>query len=118
MPKLLLKIDLESSEEKFSYKVNGYIKDNTIYYIGEDKVKTSYDYKNDILTRESEEYIMEYIFDKDNSFVSIKDKKLLNKFRLGLTDILIKKANHNLELEYKIEENKIKYKIEVENEYN
>ena len=38
MPKLLLKIDLESSEEKFSYKVNGYIKDNTIYYIGEDKV--------------------------------------------------------------------------------
>ena len=114
MPKLLLKIDLESSEEKFSYKVNGYIKDNTIYYIGEDKVKTSYDYKNDILTRESEEYIM----DKDNSFVSIKDKKLLNKFRLGLTDILIKKTNHNLELEYKIEENKIKYKIEVENEYN
>ena len=85
MPKLLLKIDLESSEEKFSYKVNGYIKDNTIYYIGEDKVKTSYDYKNDILTRESEEYIMEYIFDKDNSFVSIKDKKLLNKFTLCLS---------------------------------
>ena len=27
MPKLLLKIDLESSEEKFSHKVNGYIKD-------------------------------------------------------------------------------------------
>ena len=34
MPKLLLKIYLESSEEKFSYKVNGYIKDDIIYYIG------------------------------------------------------------------------------------
>lgn len=118
MPKLLLKIYLENSEEKISYKVNGYIKDDIIYYIGEDKVKTSYDYKNDILTRESKEYCMEYIFDKDNSFVTIEDKNLMNKFRLGLTDILIKKINHNLELEYKIEENKIKYKIEVENEYN
>jgi len=93
---------------KVKIKINDYIIenkgiiDNEILIVNDNETKLSYDYKNNTLKRENNDYII--VLDFDNKKVKYNLKEVNNEFSNKLT--ILKLTNHNkqVNIKYEIEE--------------
>jgi len=93
---------------KVKIKINDYIIenkgiiDNEILIVNDNETKLSYDYKNNTLKRENNDYII--VLDFDNKKVKYNKKEVNNEFSNKLT--ILKLTNHNkqVNIKYEIEE--------------
>lgn len=118
MPKINIKVTIINNDKKLEQKYNAIFhpKENEIVYQEEDKTITKLKIENEKikLRRNNNELEMEYIFHEHTpSKAEIKVKSLNKILNLELKTEKIIKKGKNIELFYKLEEDKFQYKLEV-----
>ncbi len=116
MPKINIKITLKTKEQTIEnkYKAIFHPETNIIIYQEEDKTKTQFDLRNLRLRRENENLWMEYFFkEQEKTRGTIKVKKLKQDLQVNIQTKKIMQQNKNIEIEYQLEDEKYKYKLEV-----
>lgn len=110
-------VSIESVDSKDSYKVEVHddIEKETLFYKEEDKTITSFDYKNNILTRDNEKMKLTYYFllnykTKNKIFIKDLDKEL----EVEVITRKLEKSENYIEVVYEIENNKFTYRIDKE----
>ena len=111
MPKIKVKVTIKNSETKDILETTAIIEENTIKYQEKDFTKVTFNYKENKLIRENDQMKMIYYFDNTKES-TILIKEYDRRISLSLkTDKLTKKDN-NLEIEYRIDNEKFEYRIE------
>ena len=111
MPKIDIEVTIKNSEITDSYKVKAIINDSVIKYKEPDDTTVLFDYKENILTRENDQMKMIYNFNsKEDSIILVKDYN--RHINLVIETIKLKKKDNNLEIEFKIDNEKFTYRIE------
>ena len=88
--------------------------ENSIVYKEEDKTTSKIELTNQRLRRENEKIFMEYTFDEEKETKGIVTVKSLQKtLELNLKTRKIDKENQNIEINYVLENDEYKYKLEV-----
>ncbi len=110
-------ISIESIDSKDNYKVEVHDdkEKETLFYKEEDKTITSFDYKNNILTRDNEKMKLTYYFllnYKTKNKIFIKD--LNNEVEVEVITRKLEKTDNYIEVVYEIDNNKFTYRIEKE----
>lgn len=116
MPKIMIKVTLitpELTDEK-TYNAIYHPKENSIIYKEEDNTTTKVSLNEKKLRRENEELLMEYLFDEKNKSKGIVTVKSLNKtLKLNIEVKKTNQVNKNIEIDYVLENDEYKYKLEV-----
>lgn len=116
MPKIDIKVTLITPEQKEvkQYKAIFHPEENSIMYKEEDKTTTKVNLKYKKLRRENEELLMEYLFDEEKNTKGRVTIKSLNKtLELNLKATKINQVDKNIEINYVLENDEYKYKLEV-----
>lgn len=117
MPKIDVKITIETSSNKqLDYTVKALVRRRRLIYHepDENKTKVIYDYENNILTRENNDFYMAYEFDLSKETTGTLEVKSLNKLlNLNIKTNKLLINSNNIELNFLVEEEKINYKLEV-----
>ena len=116
MPKIDIKVTLITPEQKEvkQYKAIFHPEENSIMYKEEDKTTTKVNLKYKKLRRENEELLMEYLFDEEKNTKGRVTIKSLNKtLELNLKAKKINQVDKNIEINYVLENDEYKYKLEV-----
>ncbi|MBE6157665.1 MAG: hypothetical protein E7160_02605 [Firmicutes bacterium] len=118
MPKLKLKIDLSSQEEKSKYELIGNLnkEKNILTYFEptEEKTKVEYLYDENILRRSNSSLDMEYRFDTNKETEGIITVKDLNKtLYVKLKTIKLEINDHNIKIKFSVENQEFVYSIKV-----
>lgn len=119
MPKVKLKAVLKNSDKETIYNIFGTLNEekNTITYFEEDDLKTKviFNYEEKRLTRENNNLLMIYSFDKNEKTIgSLKVKELNQIVNLQILTEKLNIKDYDLEVKFKVEEANFLYKIEVE----
>ena len=116
MPKITIKVTLitpETTDEK-TYNAIYHPEENSIVYKEEDKTTSKIELTNQRLRRENEKIFMEYTFDEEKETKGIVTVKSLQKtLELNLKTRKIDKENQNIEINYVLENDEYKYKLDV-----
>ena len=116
MPKITIKVTLitpELTDEK-TYNAIYHPEENSIIYKEEDKTTTKVSLNEKRLRRENEELFMEYLFAEEKNTKGIVTVKSLNKtLELNLKAKKINQVDKNIEINYVLENDEYKYKLEV-----
>ena len=116
MPKINIKITLKTKEQTIEnkYKAIFFFFSNIIIYQEEDKTKNQFDLRNLRLRRENENLWLEYLFNEQEKTKGIiKIKELNQNLQVNIQTKKINQQNKNIEIEYQLEEESYKYKLEV-----
>lgn len=116
MPKIDIKVTLITPEQKEvkQYKAIFHPEENSIMYKEEDKTTTKVNLKYKKLRRENEELLMEYLFAEEKNTKGRVTIKSLNKtLELNLKATKINQVDKNIEINYVLENDEYKYKLEV-----
>lgn len=116
MPKINIKVTLITPEQKEvkQYKAIFHPEENSIMYKEQDKTTTKVNLKYKKLRRENEELLMEYLFDEEKNTKGRVTIKSLNKtLELNLKATKINQVDKNIEINYVLENDEYKYKLEV-----
>ena len=114
MPKLDVLISVKSNDSNQEYKTTAILTEEIIKYKSEDNTTEMSDYTNNNLTRESSELRMDYVFDlnketKGTIFVIYLNRNL----DVNIKTNKIERNKNDIEIEFVVEDNTIKYHIEV-----
>ena len=116
MPKITIKVTLitpETTDEK-TYNAIYHPEENSIIYKEEDKTTTKVSLNEKRLRRENEELLMEYLFSEEKNTKGIVTVKSLNKtLELNLKAKKINRVDKNVEINYVLENDEYKYKLEM-----
>ncbi len=114
MPKLDVLISVKSNDSNLEYKTAAILTEDIIKYKSEDNTTEMFDYTNNKLTRENSELRMNYIFDlnkETKGTVFVKD--LNRELEVNVKTNKIERNKNDIEIEFVVEDNTIKYRIEV-----
>ena len=114
MPKLDVLISVKSNDSNLEYKTTAILTEDIIKYKSEDNTTEMFDYTNNRLTRENSELRMNYIFDlnkETKGTVFVKD--LNRELEVNVKTNKIERNKNDIEIEFVVEDNTIKYRIEV-----
>lgn len=114
MPKLDVLISVKSNDSNLEYKTTAILTEDIIKYKSEDNTTEMFDYTNNRLTRENSELRMNYIFDinkETKGTVFVKD--LNRELEVNIKTNKIERNKNDVEIEFVVEDNTIKYHIEV-----
>ena len=114
MPKLDVLIRVENTNSNLEYKTTAILTEDVIKYKSEDNTTEMFDYKNNKLIRENSELRMNYIFDlnkETKGTVFVKD--LNRELEVNIKTNKIERNKNDIEIEFVVEDNTIKYHIEV-----
>ena len=114
MPKLDVLISVKSNDSNLEYKTTEILTEDIIKYKSEDNTTEMFDYTNNRLTRENSELRMNYIFDinkETKGTVFVKD--LNRELEVNIKTNKIERNKNDIEIEFVVEDNTIKYHIEV-----
>ncbi len=116
MPKIQVKVTLTTpdiNDEKI-YNAIFHPDENSIVYKEENNTTTKFDLNKMKLRRENKELYMEYQFnEKASTTGKIEVKSINQKLELKLKTKAIIKKQDKIEIEYQVEEDRYKYKLEV-----
>jgi hypothetical protein len=113
MSKIKVKINITSSNDTNTYKTTAIIQDNIIKYLEDNKTTTTYDYNNQLLTRENKELKMRYTFNlKDKTQGSIFIKELNKELNVEIETKKIERKDNNIKIKFIIENDIFLYEIE------
>ncbi len=114
MPKLDVLIKVKSKDSNIEYKTTAIMTDGVIKYKSNDNTKEIFDYNNYKLIRENDEMRMDYLFDEKQTTTGIVFVKELNQsVGVNIKTNKIERNNNDIEIEFEVENNTIKYHIEV-----
>lgn len=114
MPKLDVSIRVKNNDSNIEYNTTAIISDEVIKYKSKDNTTEIFDYSNYKLTRENDELRMDYIFDINKTTTGIVYVKELNRsVEVNIKTKKIERNNNDIEIEFIVEDNTIKYQIEV-----
>ena len=114
MPKLNVLIRVINEETTLKYNTTAIITDEVIKYKSNDDTIEIFDYNNYKLVRENKELRMEYIFNEKETTKGIVFAKELNHtVDVNIKTKKIERNNYDVDIEFSVEENNIKYQIEV-----
>ena len=114
MPKLDVLIRVENTNSNIEYKTTAILTEDVIKYKSEDNTTEMFDYTNNKLIRENSELRMNYIFDlnkETKGTVFVKD--LNRELEVNIKTNKIERNKNDIEIEFVVEDNTIKYHIEV-----
>lgn len=114
MPKLDVLISVKSNDSNIEYKTTAILTEDIIKYKSEDNTTEMFDYTNNKLIRENSELRMNYIFDlnkETKGTVFVKD--LNRELEVNIKTKKIERNKNDVEIEFVVEDNTIKYHIEV-----
>ena len=113
MSKINIKVTIENDDQKQQITTNAIIQDNILKYKEENNTIVKFNYLNNNLIRENNDIYMDYKFKKGIS----KNKLLLKKYNkeliIDINTTKIEKTENDIEIDYIIEKDEFKYKIEV-----
>lgn len=114
MPKLDVLIRVKNTDSNLEYKTTAILTENVIKYKSKDNTTELFDYNNNKLTRENSELRMDYVFDLNKETKGTVFVKDLNKeLEVNIKTNKIERNNNDISIEFIVEENTIKYQIEV-----
>lgn len=116
MPKVKIKVTTVSNNNENSYEIPAILQEEKILYREPDKKKThvTFDYSKDLLIRDNKEISMIYKFNsRSNTIGNVEVKDLGRIINLNIETKRYLKNNKNVEISFLVEEEEIKYKIEV-----
>lgn len=114
MPKLDVLISVKSNDSNLEYKTTAILTEDIIKYKSEDNTTEIFDYTNNKLTRENSELRMDYVFDLNEETKGIVFVKELNReLEVNIKTNKIERNKNDIEIEFVVEDNTIKYHIEV-----
>lgn len=114
MPKLDVLIRVINNDSNLEYKTTAILTDEVIKYKSEDNTTEVFDYNNYKLTRENSELRMDYVFDLNNDTKGTVFVKELNReLEVNIKTKKLERNNTDIEIEFVVEDNTIKYQIEV-----
>lgn len=116
MPKVNIKITFRTPETTTEniYKAIFHQETNVIIYQEQDKTKTKFDLQNLRLRRENENLWMEYVFNEQRITKGIiKVKELNQSLQVNIHTKKINQKSKTVEIEYQLEDENYKYKLEV-----
>ena len=114
MPKLDVLISVESNDSNQEYKTTAILTEEIIKYKSEDNTTEMFDYTNNKLTRENSELRMDYVFDLNKETKGTIFVKDLNRnLDVNIKTNKIERNKNDIEIEFVVEDNTIKYHIEV-----
>ena len=114
MPKLDVLISVKSNDSNLEYKTTAILTEEIIKYKSEDNTTEMFDYTNNRLTRENSELRMDYVFDLNKETKGIVFVKELNReLEVNIKTNKIERNKNDIEIEFVVEDNTIKYHIEV-----
>ena len=118
MAKIDIHVILKTPEQTYDYIVPAIYQkeEKTIVYKEKDEDKTlvKFNYSTKELYRENDSLIMTYKFNKNkNSTGTIYVKAMDRKLELTISTKSIQRDQNNIEIDYFVEKEKYKYKIEV-----
>jgi len=112
-------ISIESQDSNDSYMVTVHddLEKGILFYKEENKTITTYDYKNDIFTRENDEMRIQYQF-RLNEVTENKVlvKNINSEININIFTKKLEKKSDYIEIIYEIENNEFIYKIKKEME--
>lgn len=113
MPKININVSISNNEIKDSYKLVSIISDNIIKYKEKDNTKVLYNLDKNTLIRENDTLRMEYFFDNlENTIGTIYLKELKRTINIDIETTKLEKINNNINIEYKIDNDIFRYRIE------
>lgn len=110
MPKVNIKTTIINKELEDTNTYKAIINDNKIKY-QENDVTVVFDYNNKKLIRENNDYKIEFFF--EDKLLKILIKELDNYLEKDIKVEKIHIKNNNIKIEYKIDEDKYLYSLEV-----
>ena len=114
MPKLDVLISVKSNHSNLEYKTTAILTEEIIKYKSEDNTTEMFDYTNNKLTRENSELRMDYVFDLNKETKGTIFVKDLNRnLDVNIKTNKIERNKNDIEIEFVVEDNTIKYHIEV-----
>ena len=114
MPKLDVLISVKSNDSNQEYKTTAILTEEIIKYKSEDNTTEMFDYTNNKLTRENSELRMDYVFDLNKETKGTIFVKDLNRnLDVNIKTNKIERNKNDIEIEFVVEDNTIKYHIEV-----
>jgi hypothetical protein len=113
MSKIKILTHIKNPEGVIEKKVDAILQDNVLKYKEDDATTTVFSYEKKTLVRDNNELRMEYDFNEEKTHGEIKIKDLNKKIIVEIETTKMKIDNYNIEIDFKIEENKFTYKVEV-----
>ena len=114
MSKLDVLISVKSNDSNQEYKTTAILTEEIIKYKSEDNTTEMFDYTNNNLTRENSELRMDYVFDLNKETKGTIFVKDLNRnLDVNIKTNKIERNKNDIEIEFVVEDNTIKYHIEV-----
>ena len=114
MSQIKVNITITNQENTSSYISNAIKIDNIIKYQEEDNTIVVFDINNNKLSRENKDLKMEYYFDRYKATKGLLEIKDLNRnIELDIITNNIIKDDNNIEINFQIDNNNFKYKLEV-----
>ncbi len=113
MPKIDLSITIENQNNKNHLQTKAIIIEDEIIYKEKDDTLTHFNYEKNSLVRENKDLIMNYTFiENQKTEGTIKVKEFNKKIKVFIETKEIKKENHDIEIEFIVEDNHFIYRIE------
>ena len=114
MPKIDVLIRVTNDESNIEYKTTAILTNDIIKYKSNDETLEIFDYNSNKLIRENKELRMEYTFKMNETTKGIVLAKELNReVDVNIKTKKVERNNYDIDIEFEVEENEIKYHIEV-----
>ena len=114
MPKRKIKATIENNEKTVETKTTAIYQDNIIKYKEDDSTTVIYNYSKHKLIRENNEIKIEYIFSKDNNTKGLLYiKELDTTVEITIKTSIIEEEKINTYIEFEIDKDIFKYRIEA-----
>lgn len=114
MSKIRILVTVNNDESNTTNEFDAIIQDQTLKYIENKETTVIFSYLKNILIRENNELRMEYSFNENKKTKGIILVKEYNQeINVEVDTKSIKKENNNIEIDFNVENNKFKYKVEV-----
>ena len=113
MSKIRIKATIQNRDEKKTYEGNAILENNKIKYKEDNHTTVIWNENDNTLFRETEEIILKYPFIMDKTTtgtIELKEGKV--KIQIPIHTKKLERKNHNIIIEFKVEENAMLYCIE------
>lgn len=116
MPRMRVKVTTVSNGQENNYEINALLKKDKIIYNEPDpkKTKVIFDYANNLLIRKNKDLEMVYEFDLAKETIgSVEVKSIKRYLNLNIATQKYDVLENNLDLIFLVENEEIRYKLEV-----
>ena len=112
MSKINIKVRLSNNDEETITNHQAIIQDNILKYIEDNKIKTTFNYNDNKLIREGNDFKMLYILDNNNPYAEILVKQINKIIKPNIEIEKLERKDNDIHTIFNIEENKIEYHVE------